>query len=509
MQNELVEYSYVLFNKSKIVFFPGSYTQLGAFYGSINQEPGQSLQDWYQELQAPDLQNGYSKTQKHLPSRALLVSKRETDTPPVRCVPYVLRSDSGHLPMADGNGQTVYLPSITVVYLLDTARIGELIRPSLPDHIGTYEILDSDGHLLYELDEGYDTYSNYQIVAGTLSYIHENGEKDGASVRTVLFDWLQDDLSDTVNMMPLSDPERFIILFFYDCDEKTARARIEAKMEALSGAISEKFTYPIYLSLNMIFESLQLAPKAYKDALETLAVFPSIHQDTLWSWSLTPESQSNALYYSSALEHNIIMQIHEGNYAEAERQLELILGENLNQRNISLGAYYQLMFSLKNFVFRLQQEFSPGTDPEELNISSCLYSKDLNQILSVLRRTMAFYCDLQKAQESQAIQDAVHIIGRDFSSPDMSVPYVAQQLHLSDNYFSQLFKEETGETFSAYLETVRLNHAVQLLQEDYRINDISKMCGYIAPKSFQRAFKRHFGTTASEYRLSFVTAEER
>ena len=132
-----------------------------------------------------------------------------------------------------------------------------------------------------------------------------------------------------------------------------------------------------------------------------------------------PENQSNALYYSSALEHNIISHIYAGNE-----------------------------------------------------------------------------------------EDALAIIDRDYSSPDMSVPYMAQQLHLSDNDFSQLFKKETGETFSAYLENIRLNRAVQLLQEDIRINDISRLCGYVAPKSFQRAFKRRFGTTASEYRCSIQQTQE-
>ena len=57
-------------------------------------------------------------------------------------------------------------------------------------------------------------------------------------------------------------------------------------------------------------------------------------------------------------------------------------------------------------------------------------------------------------------------------------------LHIAADFF----KEQTGENFSNYLLKVRMEHAVKLLKENKKINDISKECGYQSPRDISHGY---------------------
>ena len=69
----------------------------------------------------------------------------------------------------------------------------------------------------------------------------------------------------------------------------------------------------------------------------------------------------------------------------------------------------------------------------------------------------------------------------------------ASFVRLSPNYFSNLFKEEFGETFIDYVTKFRLKKAIELIEENtYSLKEISFMVGYKDPNYFSRVFKKHY-----------------
>lgn len=68
-------------------------------------------------------------------------------------------------------------------------------------------------------------------------------------------------------------------------------------------------------------------------------------------------------------------------------------------------------------------------------------------------------------------------------------------------YFSNIFKKQTGQTFTEYLTEVRLQEAKRLLRStDFSIGEIAGMTGYPDDKYFRKLFKKIVGIKASEYR---------
>lgn len=84
---------------------------------------------------------------------------------------------------------------------------------------------------------------------------------------------------------------------------------------------------------------------------------------------------------------------------------------------------------------------------------------------------------------------------------DICLKTLAIDLNANPNYLGQLFKEETGEYFSDYLNMIRINKAKELLQ-DIRQNtkDISTAVGYKDVNYFYKTFKKYTGISPSEFR---------
>lgn len=79
----------------------------------------------------------------------------------------------------------------------------------------------------------------------------------------------------------------------------------------------------------------------------------------------------------------------------------------------------------------------------------------------------------------------------------------AAALNYSPPYLSRRFKLDTGTTFSAYLQDVRIKNACRLLANtDLPIERIANMVGYRDMKHFHRIFRRAKGQTPREYRTA-------
>lgn len=78
---------------------------------------------------------------------------------------------------------------------------------------------------------------------------------------------------------------------------------------------------------------------------------------------------------------------------------------------------------------------------------------------------------------------------------------VADNVFLSQNYLSELFKREMGEGFYEFLSMYRISVAKNLLvTTNLRIYEISESIGYNDPVTFGRAFKKLTGYTPNGYR---------
>ena len=91
---------------------------------------------------------------------------------------------------------------------------------------------------------------------------------------------------------------------------------------------------------------------------------------------------------------------------------------------------------------------------------------------------------------------------------DLTLQTLAQEFQFNANYLSQLFSKSKHEKFTAYLTKVRMEHAKMLLKRsNATIGAIAEKVGYMEYFYFAKVFKKYFGMTPSDYRLSLSASE--
>jgi len=106
------------------------------------------------------------------------------------------------------------------------------------------------------------------------------------------------------------------------------------------------------------------------------------------------------------------------------------------------------------------------------------------------------------------IEKAKEYINENYDK-DITLEDVADCVYLSTVYLSRYFKQVTGENFINYLSKVRMEKAMELLNDSrYKVYEISQMVGYQSVKYFSGIFRRHTGLLPSDYRRQLIKGED-
>ncbi|WP_026691977.1 response regulator transcription factor [Peribacillus kribbensis] len=92
------------------------------------------------------------------------------------------------------------------------------------------------------------------------------------------------------------------------------------------------------------------------------------------------------------------------------------------------------------------------------------------------------------------------------SAEPITLTDVAKHFHFSPSYLSSYFSANNMESFTEYLNKIRINKAIKLLADNrYPISEISAKAGYSDHSYFCKVFKKLMGVSPSQYKRRYIT----
>lgn len=218
-------------------------------------------------------------------------------------------------------------------------------------------------------------------------------------------------------------------------------------------------------------------------------------------------------------------------YSIPEHQLEL-LRNCIERRNVegitkvvhnlilaseqeeSIGDYiFCVYIGIINMVMNINPEALHFLNYQKkvfMNADELGRFEDSREIERYILDILITVCEYKGAEETTATIDCKAIImqvkayiDRNFIN-DISVGNIAKRFNINPTYFSTIFKQQMGISFTEYLRNVRIEKACELLENsDMSTELIASSIGFNDVFYFYRVFKKVRGKTPTEYRKDF------
>lgn len=153
---------------------------------------------------------------------------------------------------------------------------------------------------------------------------------------------------------------------------------------------------------------------------------------------------------------------------------------------IEVGADLEIIFGLEyTYLERIN-------DVKNIKRLSALLTK-------VLERFIDCTFSIKNVKNKDIIYKAMNFI-RDNYDKSITLDDVASDVCLSPSYFSKLFKDETGISYTDYLNRVRIEAGKRLLKEQYSLVEIAQIIGFSDQSYFSKVFKKFEGISPGKWR---------
>lgn len=138
---------------------------------------------------------------------------------------------------------------------------------------------------------------------------------------------------------------------------------------------------------------------------------------------------------------------------------------------------------------------------EDLSMITALYlAHHYNEMIDQLQKRLTdLAAKIGKSDSMSVMKQMTDFIERHYSE-NIKLETLADLFNYNSGYLGKMFKNFTGEHFNTYLDQVRIQHAIELLQEGLKVHQVSERVGYANVDYFHSKFKKYKGVSPSSFK---------
>lgn len=300
-------------------------------------------------------------------------------------------------------------------------------------------------------------------------------------------------------------------------DQETAagcKAVYDAKLTALAQSIRHEVNGELAFARGTFYDKRMDIARSYDEAKQALVYAKPGFKGAVLTYEDLP-SPVTPFYFPVEVETRLGTLTRVGETDQIERLFLELETANFNDRRLSFEMLRLFIYQLWGCLVKVGGEL-PRQEPDvqeqlKMRLKQLESYEDCHSEFRQLRDEFLRLCSAvagrKKSHNSELLQRVLESIQASFSLESLTLLQIARSLQVSEVYLSQFFKEQTGETFTAYLERKRMERAMELLNEtDIPVKEIAALVGYGSSNTFGRAFKRVYGTNATAVRSAAALA---
>lgn len=309
---------------------------------------------------------------------------------------------------------------------------------------------------------------------------------------------------------------QIVLLLFGDDLEAKFMERVENWVQLILEALQKKLNISLFMAAGDVTDDFSGIHRSYEMAQKKIKEKRAEEKRILALRNQETEQELNTRFDDVYGEYDfklLIKEIRNGDSEKAQTELQAILQSS--SRRLQSADMMKLQLFYMNFINRIAGACLPECEAyaDELAMQCMTVMRELIYIGSdtivtemwdclrkFVEKLVEVYQENNGKRKHWMIDQVLQYV-EEYYNTALSTRDIAGRFFMNTSYFSKLFHEQMGCTFSNYLINVRVEKAKMMLtQTNMKLYDIAEAVGYTNVQYFSTIFKEKEGLTPSAFR---------
>lgn len=214
-----------------------------------------------------------------------------------------------------------------------------------------------------------------------------------------------------------------------------------------------------------------------------------------------------------AVEHNdesgmalLVSNIFNNDFPSIEKYLSEFFSQDTSLQEMKNHCYGWIMY-VHNAVFADNKTRSFDS---RRTMNKVFEAKGKEELQEVISRYMKGCCDRFVLNDNVTVlvKSCLRIMQREYDNEDLNLNYCANKLDVTPSYLSGRFSRDMNQSFSVYLNTLRMDKAREMLKNvSLKVYEIAERVGITDVSYFNKLFRDYEGKTPLQYRREIMESD--
>ncbi len=286
------------------------------------------------------------------------------------------------------------------------------------------------------------------------------------------------------------------------------KSETEAVARDLHNTLLQKYKIRTVYAFGTFIESIMEVNASYANAEQSLEHMAGDAVCVTFWFDDIPVTSASYLF-TLDMESKLINIVKTGNETELSKMFKSLYEENSLKRKISVKMTKRLMYELCGAGIKLISIIEPKDLETVRGIKALLDGvpalHSIDEMYKSMEQAFLHMIDIVKTQQDNQNNDLknkmVEYVMSCYNNNQLSISMVSDEFNISESFIGIFFKKRFNQTFSDYIEQLRMDKSCELLiKTNMTVEEISQSIGYNSAHSYRRAFKRLKGVSPAAYK---------